>query len=339
MGEPSARRIAAWLAVLQVSLLTASIIGPAVGPFAIPIEKAQAAGNTALQFDGTNDHVTFGAAPALGASTFTVEAWFKWAGGGATTSTGALTTVIPLVTKGRGEADGSNVDLNYFLGIQGGKLAADYEEGAGQASPGLNHQLLAATTVTTNVWHHAAATFDGTDVRIYLDGVLDGTLNVGAGRLPRSDSIQHAGIGTAMTSAGTTAGFFQGVIDEARVWNVARTQAQINATRNIEIVPPQTGLIGAWHLNEGTGTTAANAVSGAPTGTVVNGPVWVTGFDVTNTALQFDGTNDHVTFGAAPALGASTFTVEAWFKWAWRRGYHQHGCVDHGDPAGHEGPW
>ena len=186
--------------------------------------------------------------------------------------------MIPLVTKGRGEADGSNVDLNYFLGIQGGKLAADYEEGAGQASPGLNHQLLAATTVTTNVWHHAAATFDGTDVRIYLDGVLDGTLNVGAGRLPRSDSIQHAGIGTAMTSAGTTAGFFQGVIDEARVWNVARTQAQINATRNIEIVPPQTGLIGAWHLNEGTGTTAANAVSGAPTGTVVNGPVWVDGF-------------------------------------------------------------
>ncbi len=231
MGEPSARRIAAWLAVLQVSLLTASIIGPAVGPFAIPIDRSsQAAGDTALQLNGTNDHVTFGPAPALGASTFTVEAWFKWAGGGATTSTGALTTVIPLVTKGRGEADGSNVNLNYFLGIQGGKLAADYEE-ALVRHPRSNHQLLAATTVTNNVWHHAAATFDGTDGRIYLDGVLDGTLNVGAGRLPRSDSIQHAGLGTAMTSAGTTAGFFHGVIDEARVWNDARSLAQINAPK------------------------------------------------------------------------------------------------------------
>jgi hypothetical protein len=125
VGEPSARRIAAWLAVLQVGLLSASLIGPAVGP--IPIAKAMALGNTAVQFDGTNDHITFGTAPTLGASTFTLEAWFKWTGGGVTTSTGALTTVIPLVTKGRGEADGSNVDLNYFLGIQGGKLATDYE--------------------------------------------------------------------------------------------------------------------------------------------------------------------------------------------------------------------
>jgi len=57
--------------------------------------------------------------------------------------------------------------------------------------------------------------------------LLDAQLVVGA-FTPRSDSIQHAAIGTALNSTGSvtsgqTAGFFDGVIDEARVWNYART--------------------------------------------------------------------------------------------------------------------
>ena len=40
----------------------------------------------------------------------------------------------------------------------------------------------------------------------------------------------------------------------------------------------------------------------------------------TNTALQFNGSGQYVTFGAAPTLGASTFTLEVWFN-------QQSGCV------------
>ena len=210
--------------------------------------------------------------------------------------------------------------MNYFLGIQGGKLATDYEEGTGQASPGANHQLIGATTVTTNAWHHAAATFDGSTVNLYLDGNLDGTLAVGTGKLPQSNSTQHASIGSAQNSSGAAAGFFSGVIDEARIWNVARTQAEIQGAKNTEIASTG-GLIGLWHLNDGSGTTALNS---GTAGTAVNGtltnttggslPRWVTGFDVTNAAVQMNGTSQHVTFGAAPALGASAFTLELWFK-------------------------
>ncbi|MBK7513899.1 MAG: LamG domain-containing protein [Chloracidobacterium sp.] len=199
--------------------------------------------DTALQFDGVNDYVTFGsaagtAAPGLGVQVFTVETWFKRTGAGVTTTTsaaggGGLLTAIPLVTKGRGEGDGSNVDKNYWLGIDSATnvLVADFEEcnpaPSGQGCPlggtaGLNHAVFGTTTIQNNIWYHAAATYDGQVWNLYLNGVLDKTLNIGANRLPRWDSIQHAGIGTAMTSTGATAGFFQGIMDEVRIWNVVR---------------------------------------------------------------------------------------------------------------------
>ena len=63
--------------------------------------------NKGLDFGGTNAYVTFGAAPGLGASTFTIETWFRRDGAGIATNTGTGGVVaIPLVTKGMAEARG-----------------------------------------------------------------------------------------------------------------------------------------------------------------------------------------------------------------------------------------
>src|SRR6185503_562145 len=71
-----------------------------------------------LQFDGVDDYVTFGPAPVLSLSNFTLEVWFKRTGPGMSVSTGGggLSNAIPLIDKGRGEADGDNRDMNYVLG-------------------------------------------------------------------------------------------------------------------------------------------------------------------------------------------------------------------------------
>ncbi len=134
--------------------------------------------------------------------------------------------------------------------------------------------------VQNNVWHHAAATYDGNTATwtLYLDGVATGTAAAVAGALPRYDSIQHFGIGAAFNSAGTAEGAFAGRIDEVRVWNYARSAAEIAAAKDYEIASAP-GLIGRYGLNEGTGTTTANTVgvAGAPTGTLTNGPLWVDG--------------------------------------------------------------
>jgi hypothetical protein len=221
----------------------------------------------AVLFGGTNGHVTFGAAPALGLSQFTIETWFRRDGAGTTANTGTGGVLaVPLVTKGVGEAEASTVDLNWFLGIRGsdGVLAADFEEGTGQPSPGLNHPVVGATAVTMGAWHHAAATYDGATWRLYLDGVLDATLPVG--RLPQAASVQHGALGSALNSTGAASGFLHGRLDETRVWNYARSEAEIVAAINQRIDTPQTGLVARWGFDEAAGT----AVPGSA-GTTVNG--------------------------------------------------------------------
>jgi hypothetical protein len=173
---------------------------------------------------------------------------------------------VPLVTKGRSENDGSNVDMNYFLGIDAsGHLVADFEEGAGGASPGLNHPVIGSTVLLANTWYHGAATYDGSTWRLYVNGVQDGQVVVG--RPPRSDSIQHAAVGTALNSTGAAAGFFDGVIDEVRIWNLALGAQQIADNMNSEIASAS-GLVGRWGMNDASGTTVVNS-AGSINGSLV----------------------------------------------------------------------
>src|SRR5215213_11321218 len=123
-AEPTLRRFGLRVAVAIAAMLF--VVLPAqLGSSAPP--------PTALQLNGTSQYVTFGAAPGLGAAQFTLETWFKRTGAGVGTSTGSggIASAIPLVTKGRAEAEGTNVDMNYFRGIDTAtnKLAVDFEEG------------------------------------------------------------------------------------------------------------------------------------------------------------------------------------------------------------------
>ena len=164
-----------------------------------------------------------------------------------TTGSGGLTAVVPLVTKGRDESNGNVTDVNYFLGIQGNLLAADFEEGTGAANPGLNHPLTGITPIQLNQWYHGAVTYDGATLSLYLNGVLETAVAVN--RPARADSIAHAAIGTALNSQGVAAGYFAGTVDEVRIWNYSRTSAQIAAGRDREIASAN-GLLGRWSFNE-----------------------------------------------------------------------------------------
>jgi hypothetical protein len=225
---------------------------------------------TALQFDGIDDHVTMGVAPELGLAAFTLECWFRYDGMGETSSTGSGgLDAYPLVAKGRGESDGGTQDMAYFLGVDGasGVLAADFED----MESGANHPVYGTTAVTDGAWHHAAVTYDGTVWTLVLDGMVDATGDT-AGAVPRHDSEQHFGVGTAMNTSGSASGRFLGAIDEVRVWSVPRDVDAIRDSINSPL-GPEDDLVARWGFDEGSGTYAADTVGDAE-GTVL-GAGWV----------------------------------------------------------------
>ena len=274
-------------------------------------------GQSALYFNGGSNHVTMGAATStLGASVFTLESWIFRTGNGTTTSTGTGgVTAFPVVTKGRGESETAGLNCNYFMGIDtSNRLVADFEAAAASGvTTGQNYPVVGTSTIPFNQWTHIAATYNGASTdgekwKLYINGVKDTSnatagVNTIANAVPEAISTQHFAIGTAMTSGGAREGTFLGIIDEVRVWNVARTGAEILAGKDAEI-STATGLLGRYGFAEGTGTTAASSVAGSPAGTLVSSPIWLNGRSFTpNTppivAITTPTTGSSVTFPAA----------------------------------------
>ena len=80
--------------------------------------------------------------------------------------------------------------------------------------------------------------------------------------------------------------------------------------------PAVPNLVTAYGMNEGSGTTLADASGTGHTGTLVNGPTWVAGQATYGQALSFDGLDDAVSV-ATPAtynFGTADFTIELWAK-------------------------
>jgi hypothetical protein len=125
------------------------------------------------------------------------------------------------------------------------------------------------TNYADGQWHHVAHVI-GASVggeKVYVDGnlVVSGTKN-------GSDFTWQTRI---LIGYSVDGGLFQGEIDEVRVWNVARTQQQIRENMHLRLNGNETGLLGYWRFDEGTGTTAFDATANANNGTLEDDIPWV----------------------------------------------------------------
>ena len=258
---------------------------------------------TGLFLNSSSSYVSMGNGPqsatAFGAADFTVECRFLRTGNGIPESSGAGgVTAVPLIAKCVAETEGDSRDGNYFLGINAdGKLVADFEQysatnnGIAYAA-GQNFPVVGSTTLHSGVWYHVAATYETSTGawKLYVDGVAEsisvpsGSPQTFPGVTPRYDSIQGLGIGTTIDSSGANYGNFQGIISEARIWNIARTGGQILANKDRRILSGQAGMIARFGLNDGLGTSAVGTTAeggstpvGVLSGTIL--PVWVNAKD------------------------------------------------------------
>jgi hypothetical protein len=116
-----------------------------------------------------------------------------------------------------------------------------------------------------------AVTFNYTnqEINIYLNGSLTGGTQGGgvSGTINPGGNLQFAKYGFGAT-------WTAGVIASSHMWNVELTESEIQQFMNCPPTGNESGLVGYWDFEEGTGTTANDLTSNGNDGTLTNGPAW-----------------------------------------------------------------
>jgi len=111
-------------------------------------------------------------------------------------------------------------------------------------------------------WYHIAGTFDGSNMKLFVDGKEDASQTI-------SLTIDSDSILVWIGYDGSNS-YFDSAIDEIRLWNDVRTQQEIRENMHRIVTPAsETNLVAYWKLNESSGTSAPDS-KGSNTGTLIN---------------------------------------------------------------------
>ncbi|MBA2451079.1 MAG: PQQ-dependent sugar dehydrogenase [Chloroflexi bacterium] len=213
------------------------------------VTVAAAAIARSLSLDGSAAYADAPHHPDLNVTgDWTIELWFK-----DETPGGFNHPIRHLLTKGR---SGDTVDVPYFISLGTNQLRAG--ERTGSTNYAIRYDL-AANGVNPTTWHHVAATMRAStrELILYLDGV-----EVARGVLPGHSTVGNTR-GLSIGRDGNLGRYWQGKLDDVRVWNVVRTAADLATGRRSELTTAPTGLVGNWKFNEGTGANAGDS-AGTP---------------------------------------------------------------------------
>ncbi len=246
---------------------TADVRGDASAADASDAEAGILHDGWSLSFDGSSAYVDCGVVPIP--ADFTIEAWVH--------PTGFNGETYVLAEDERNYGQGQF----RFGFLAGGQLFFYMTDATGNDHGLFNGQynLVSSNPVPTDTWSDVAVTKSGAVFTLFIGAAPAASVQAsmpfsfGAGmQLPLR-------IGSRLAPNGSSAdGVFAGLIDEVRLWKVARTQAQILAAMNAEVPstdPAWNELQDYWPFDEGSGTLTVDR-SGTHPGTLVGGPSWVT---------------------------------------------------------------
>ena len=209
---------------------------------------------THLNFDGQNDFVSLTNQIVL-PNEFTIEAWIK------TTVDGSILS-------------GSDATLNqdFVFGIDGAKLRFQMNS---------NSVVLSFTSypilIADNNWHHVALTKNSSGLfTMYVDGVMTTPQN------SPSVPVIFSQIGTSMSLPN-----FNGSLDELRVWNVARTVAEINGAKDSELLCSESGLVACYQFNKGINVSENTILTSLTDFTANSNNGTLTNFALTGTSSNW----------------------------------------------------
>ena len=214
--------------------------------------------NSALIFDGNSEYVTVPHNDVFNIQTaYTIEAWIfadEWKN---------LSWQGSIVSK-----DAQGPDVGYTLrcgdnGVLSFVMSVD----------NVWNEVLSPPLMSIKQWHHVAAVVNNGVMTLYIDG-MDVASKTYSGT--PSNNTNNIAIGE---SSGFSGRLFDGVLDEIRIWNTARTQAQLNDNKTADLSGNESGLVAYYPMNEGTGL-AISDMAGSSDGTLINmnQSNWVDGY-------------------------------------------------------------
>ena len=118
-------------------------------------------------------------------------------------------------------------------------------------------------TLPINEWYHIAATYDGSLIKYYVNGCKVNELPA-TGDLVQNNLITAIGARPANT---VPVEHFRGNIDEVRIWNIVRTEVEIQQNMNFLLPTTQPGLQAYYKFNNNYLNSQGNAAfNGTPQG-------------------------------------------------------------------------
>lgn len=118
--------------------------------------------------------------------------------------------------------------------------------------------------MNTNQWYHVATVVNGNTLSLYINGGLV-TSATFSGTFDNND--QAVIIGESLGWPGRN---WNGILDEVRIWNVARTAAEISDNQQTAFTGTESGLVAYLPMNEGSGTASQNIADGSCNGNFVD---------------------------------------------------------------------
>ena len=206
-------------------------------------ETGEAVEGTALILDGNSSFVEIGNNNILNAITqqITVSVWIK--------PTDFPNRYMPIIFKGdERKSNFSHRSYILYLRDDGKIQVASAPNGRGQKS-----FYTQSGTIQLDKWYHIAGVINAkrNTMQVFINGVEVGKTDF-KGRESFYKSQNPVRIGWTYEEKRPTQSPFVGLIDEVRIWNVARTGAEIRADMNTELTGNEPGLVAYWKFDKET---------------------------------------------------------------------------------------
>lgn len=282
--------------------------------FNVFAETTGGGSNYGLDFDGTNDRITTTLTTST-TNSLTIEAWIFPR---SVNNDKIVSNYVGTTTGGEFIFD------NYDATTNNGRALRLFVEGPSN----VGYVIGVVNVLTLNAWNHVASTFNNGVTKLYVNGIAVATTTAPFTSIPSCTNTIC--IGEDVTIGALE--YFNGKMDEVRIWNTARTASEILGNMNNCLLGNESGLKTYFKFSENAGSTVTDLVTnsiGTMSGMDPNTD-WITGNVDCGTAIcnlemtqtitvnvnplpTINATTDHTIICAGEttsltATGASTYT-------------------------------